>query len=68
MEEGRGQHDWNQTASLLSALHNIHRGKARPAKPDEFNPYAEKKKVSMKAKIAGIRPQLERLEKQNAKR
>lgn len=54
MYEARVEHDthlikasWQQTASLMALTANCHRDpkKSKAYKPDDFNPFAEKKKV-----------------------
>ena len=44
MADARGQMEWEQTASLMALVVNLVRDpkKSKPAKPDAFNPYAQK--------------------------
>jgi len=47
MAEGRLQAAWAQMSSLMAILATIHRDvkkHRKPYKPDEFNPYRQKKK------------------------
>jgi len=47
MAKGRLQAAWAQTSSLMALLATIHRDPKKhrkPYKPDEFNPYRQKKK------------------------
>lgn len=47
MAEGRQRSQWNQTAEVLAMLYNSHRNpKARPRRPAEFNPLAEKRRAA----------------------
>ncbi len=60
MAEARGRDNWQHTSALLALLANIHRDPKRsgPFKPDDFNPYAQRKgaaKVDRKTGFAALR-------------
>lgn len=46
MANGRGQHEWQQTGSMLALIANVHRDPKRrsePFKVADFDPYAKRK-------------------------
>ena len=54
MADARGQSEWEQTASLMALIVNLVRDpkKSKPAKPDVFNPYAQKEQKNLKAPLS----------------
>lgn len=53
MSEAKGKFDWQQTSSLMAIVANIMRDpkKGKPASPDDFNPYLQKKKSQAVPKV-----------------
>lgn len=50
MAESRMSANWSRTANLLSMLYNINRpGNVSAISPDQFNPFAKKKRIIAKA-------------------
>lgn len=45
MSEARGRTEWNQTSALMAVICNLFHDpkKGKPATPDQFNPYHERK-------------------------
>jgi len=69
MADGKGRHDWSQTALQLALLTNINRPKGKPAvSADEFNPYAERKSGTVKSMLGQIKPHLKQIEKKHGQR
>jgi hypothetical protein len=59
MAEGRGQMEWGQTACILAMFYNANRPKEKPAmRPDDFNPYAPRKRKPIKVPLASVIPLL----------
>ena len=56
MADARGQMEWEQTASLMALIVNLVRDpkKSKPAKPDAFNPYAQKVQKITKTHLSGL--------------
>jgi hypothetical protein len=57
MARGRLRHEWAQTASIMALLVNLNRDPRtgrRPAHPDDFNPYAERRPETSKAPPGGF--------------
>jgi hypothetical protein len=52
MSDGRGKFEWQQTSSMLAVIagimHDPKKGKA--PSPDDFNPYAQRQKRTVKHK------------------
>lgn len=45
MHEGRARGEWGRTSALLAMVYNVNIDpkKTKPAAPDDFNPYAERR-------------------------
>jgi hypothetical protein len=59
MADGRGRLEWSQTSWILAMMFNQHRDpkKTKPAGPDDFNPYAaRKKRVTIDMPLASLLP------------
>ena len=54
MADARGKFEWEQTASLMALIVNLVRDpkKSKPAKPEAFNPYAQKEQKITKAPLS----------------
>jgi len=54
MAEAKRQHDWNVASTIMALMAEMNRDRKRrrkPFKPDEFNPYAEKKPIVAKGTV-----------------
>jgi len=48
MAEANRQHDWNVASTIMALMAEMNRDRKRrrkPFKPDDFNPYADKKPI-----------------------
>ena len=54
MAEAKRQHDWNVASTIMALMAEMNRDRKRrrrPFKPDDFNPYAEKKPIVAKGTV-----------------
>jgi len=53
MAEGKAESDWLHTSTVLSLLFNCHRDpkKGKASSPDDWNPYAKKRRATAKKNI-----------------
>ncbi len=54
MAEAKRQHDWNVASTIMALMAEMNRDRKRrrkPFKPDDFNPYADKKPIVAKGTV-----------------
>jgi hypothetical protein len=54
MAEAKRQHDWNVASTIMALMAEMNRDRKRrrkPFKPDDFNPYAERKPIVAKGTV-----------------
>jgi hypothetical protein len=54
MAEAKRQHDWNVASTIMALMAEMNRDRKKrrkPFRPDDFNPYAEKRPVIAKGTV-----------------